>query len=143
MMIFSNKTVDFIGRFLLSITFLVAIPPKITKFSLVLEAIISRGISREYAYYLLVIAICCLSIGSVGLILGLRRIGSSFLLLFLVPTTFIFHLRPFESQAFFMNIGLIGALLLVFNSDRDRTSNLRRVMKLVINYLRTFLERLE
>ena len=44
-----------------------------------------------------------------------HRIGATILLIFLIPTTIIFHLFPFQSQAFYMNLGLIGGLLLVFS----------------------------
>ncbi|MEO0408750.1 MAG: FAD-dependent oxidoreductase, partial [Cyanobacteria bacterium P01_A01_bin.135] len=61
--------------------------------------------------------LCCL-LGSLSLILGFKaRWGAILLILFLLPTTFIFH--PFwsdssETIAFLKNLSLVGALLFVF-----------------------------
>ena len=41
-----------------------------------------------------------------------QKIGSVFLLLFLIPTTIIFDLFPFHQRAVLMNIGLIGGLII-------------------------------
>jgi len=41
-----------------------------------------------------------------------QKIGSVFLLLFLIPTTIIFHLFPFHQRAVFINLGLIGGLII-------------------------------
>ena len=43
---------------------------------------------------------------------GNQKIGSAFLLIFLIPTTLIFHVFPFHQRAVFMNLGLIGGLLI-------------------------------
>ena len=56
-------------------------------------------------------------IGALSLLLGLKvQLGAVILIIFLIPTTVIFH--PFwadagESIAFFKNLGLIGGLLLL------------------------------
>ena len=58
-------------------------------------------------------AIICLSLGSGFFIFGQnQKIGSAFLLLFLIPTTIIFHVFPFHQRAVLMNLGLIGGLLI-------------------------------
>jgi len=41
-----------------------------------------------------------------------QKIGSAFLLLFLIPTTIIFQVFPFHQRAVFMNLGLIGGLII-------------------------------
>jgi len=41
-----------------------------------------------------------------------QKIGAIFLLLFLIPTTIIFHIFPFHQRAVFMNLGLTGGLLI-------------------------------
>ena len=41
-----------------------------------------------------------------------QKIGSVFLLLFLIPTTIIFHVFPFHQRAVFINLGLIGGLII-------------------------------
>ncbi len=107
---------EFIGRILFTTTFLVAIPPKIFKFEKVVDAIVYQGVPQSIAPFLLVSAIICILIGSLFFLIGKARYGSLLLLLFLIPTTLIFHIFPLDSQAFFMNLGLIGALIIFFNN---------------------------
>jgi len=58
-------------------------------------------------------AIICLILGSGFFIFGEnQKIGSVFLLLFLIPTTIIFHIFPFHQKAVLMNLGLIGGLII-------------------------------
>ena len=58
-------------------------------------------------------AIICLILGSGFFIFGEdQKIGSVFLLLFLIPTKIIFDLFPFHQRAVLMNIGLIGGLII-------------------------------
>lgn len=63
-------------------------------------------------------AIVCLLLGSISLILGYKtKIGAALLVIFLVPTTLIYHnflANPGELNAFLKNLGLIGGLLMVF-----------------------------
>jgi len=63
-------------------------------------------------------AIVCLLLGSISLILGYKaKIGAVLLIIFLVPTTLIYHnflANPGELNAFLKNLGLIGGLLMVF-----------------------------
>ena len=50
--------------------------------------------------------------GSILLVFGAdTTLGASLLLVFLVPTTLIFHTFPVDA-GFFMNLALIGALIL-------------------------------
>ena len=61
---------------------------------------------------LLVAAIVVLIAGSILLVFGSNTVlGASLLLLFLVPTTLIFHTFPVDN-GFAMNLALIGALIL-------------------------------
>ncbi len=109
-----RKPFDLIGRICLAAVFVIAIPVKLTKFSLVADAIAERGIPAPIAPVLLVLAIVCLVAGSVLLIFGSNNtLGAALLLTFLVPTTLLFHLFPFQSRAVFMNLGVIGGLLMV------------------------------
>ena len=58
-------------------------------------------------------AIICLILGSGFFIFGEnQKIGSIFLLLFLIPTTIIFHIFPFHHKAVLMNLGLMGGLII-------------------------------
>ncbi len=115
--IFKNKGIktffDFFARVAISSIFISAIPSKITGFEKTVEYISSKGIPDPIASILLVGAIMCLTLGSGFFIFGgNQKIGSAFLLLFLIPTTIIFHVFPFNQRAVLMNLGLIGGLLI-------------------------------
>ena len=112
-----NKSIktflDFLARVAISAIFISAIPGKITGFEKTVEYISSKGIPDPIASILLIGAIICLTLGSGFFIFGGdQKIGSAFLLLFLIPTTLIFHIFPFHQRAVFMNLGLIGGLLI-------------------------------
>ena len=114
---FKNKSIktflDFLARVAISAIFISAIPGKIAGFGRTVEYISSKGIPDPIASILLVGAIICLTLGSGFFIFGgNQKIGSAFLLLFLIPTTLIFHVFPFHQRAVFMNLGLIGGLLI-------------------------------
>jgi len=58
-------------------------------------------------------AIICLILGSGFFIFGEnQKIGSGFLLLFIIPTTIIFHVFPFHQKAVLFNLALIGGLII-------------------------------
>ena len=116
-LIFKNKGIksffDFLARVAISSIFISAIPGKITGFGKTVEYVSSKGIPDPIASILLVGAIICLSLGSGFFIFaGNQKIGSAFLLLFLIPTTIIFHVFPFHQRAVLTNLGLIGGLLI-------------------------------
>ncbi len=115
--IFKNKGIktfiDFFARVAISSIFISAIPGKITGFTKTVDYISSKGIPDPIASILLVGAIICLTLGSGFFIFGgNQKIGSAFLLLFLIPTTIIFHIFPFHQKIVLMNLGLIGGLLI-------------------------------
>lgn len=71
-------------------------------------------------------------VGATLLLLGFKaRWGAIILILFLIPTTFVFHnfwVNPEEVNAFLKNIGLIGGLLMIiyagagaFSLDENQT----------------------
>ena len=104
---------DFFSRVSISAIFISAIPGKITDFERTVDYITSKGIPEPISSVLLVGAIICLILGSAFFIFGEnQKIGSVFLLLFLIPTTIIFHVFPFHQKALFMNLGLIGGLII-------------------------------
>ena len=115
---------DFLGRLCLATTFAVAIPTKILNFSSVVNSISQKGIPSPIATILLVGAISCL-FGGVGFLLfgNDQKIGASLLLIFLVPTTLIMHFFPFQSLAVFMNLGLIGGLIMLLTRVSPSDSN--------------------
>ena len=115
--IFKNKRIktflDFFARVAISSVFISAIPGKITNFEKTVEYISSKGIPYPISSVLLIGAIISLTLGSGFFIFGgNQKIGTSFLLLFLIPTTIIFHIFPFHQRAVLMNLGLIGGLLI-------------------------------
>ena len=114
---FKNKRIrsflDFFSRLAISATFVSAIPGKINDFERTVIYISSKGIPESISSLLLVGAIICLILGSGFFIFGEnQKIGSVFLLLFLIPTTIIFHVFPFHQRAVLMNLGLIGGLVI-------------------------------
>ena len=104
---------DFFSRVAISAIFISAIPNKINGFDRTVEYISSKGIPDPIASVLLVGAIICLVLGTGFFIFGEnQKIGSVFLLLFLIPTTLIFHVFPFHHRAVLVNLGLIGGLII-------------------------------
>ena len=115
--ILKNKSIksflDFISRVSISAIFISAIPSKVNDFERTVEYISSKGIPNSISSILLVGAIICLILGSGFFIFGEnQKIGSIFLLLFLIPTTIIFHIFPFHQKAVLMNLGLMGGLII-------------------------------
>ena len=112
-----NKSIksflDFFSRVSISAIFISAIPGKVNGFERTVEYISSKGIPDPISSILLVGAIICLILGSGFFIFGKdQKIGSVFLLIFLIPTTIIFHIFPFQQRAVFINLGLIGGLII-------------------------------
>ena len=104
---------DFFSRLSISAIFISAIPSKINNFERTVEFISSKGIPEQISSILLVGAIICLILGSGFFIFGEnQKIGSVFLLLFIIQTTIIFHVFPFHQRAVFMNLALIGGLII-------------------------------
>jgi len=115
--ILKNKStksfLDFFSRVSISAIFISAVPGKINDFERTVDYISSKGIPEIISSILPVGAIICLILGSGFFIFGEnQKIGSVFLLLFLIPTTIIFHIFPFHQRAVFMNLGLIGGLII-------------------------------
>ena len=106
---------DGIARVLLCLVFLHAVIGKLTGFAGVAGMIAGRGI--PLAPVLLAAATALMALGSVLVISGYRaRLGAILLLLFLVPTTLLFHndvADPQERIALFKNLSIMGGLLLV------------------------------
>ncbi len=122
-----TQAFDFIGKAGLAAIFVKAIPAKITGFASTVSHIASKGIPEPLAAFLLVCAILILIIGTVLLVFSREtKIGASLLLIFLVPTTLIFHTFP-PDRGLITNLTLIGALLLAITrphrSKRVETNN--------------------
>ena len=115
--ILRNKSIksflDFFSRLSIAAIFISAIPAKLNGFERTVEYISSKGIPDPISSILLVGAIICLILGSGFFIFGEnQKIGSIFLLLFLIPTTIIFHIFPFHQKAVLINLGLMGGLII-------------------------------
>ena len=114
----ASQLFDFLGRVLMAVVFVSALPGKLTDFVGTVSFIASKGIPVPLASFLLAAAIVVLIAGSILFAVGGNTIlGASLLLVFLVPTTLIFHTFPMDG-GFFMNIALIGALILGITRSR-------------------------
>ena len=117
-----EQTKNLIGRILISAIFIYAIPGKIINFEQTVEVITTKNIPPYLAPFLLLIAIICLILGSMLFISGFKqRLGAYLLLIFIVPTTFIFHFSPFQTKAVLMNAGLIGGLILGLKNVKGKS----------------------
>ncbi|WP_269611248.1 DoxX family protein [Prochlorococcus marinus] len=117
-----EQTKNLIGRIFISAIFIYSIPGKIINFERTVEVISNKNIPATLAPFLLVLAIICLIFGSILFISGFKqRLGVYLLLIFIVPTTFIFHFFPFQVKAVLMNAGLIGGLILGLNHVKSKS----------------------
>ena len=109
-----------IARVLLCLVFIHAVIGKLTGFAGPAAAIAAKGL--PLAPVLLVAAIVLMAVGSALVISGWRsRLGAILLLLFLVPTTLLFHgdvADAGERIQLFKNLAIMGGLLLVADQDR-------------------------
>ena len=113
---------NLIGRILISAIFIYAIPGKILNFEKTIDLIVNKNIPSTLATFLLISAIICLIFGSILFISGFKqKLGVYLLLIFIVPTTFIFHIYPFQLKAVLMNSALIGGLLLSLNQVKSNS----------------------
>ena len=114
----ASQLFDFLGRVLMAVVFVSALPGKLTDFAGTVSFIASKGLPFPLASFLLTAAIVVLIASSILFVVGGNTIlGASLLLVFLVPTTLIFHTFPMDG-GFFMNIALIGALILGITRSR-------------------------
>jgi len=112
----SYYSLNFLGRLFLSAIFVNAIPGKITNFSAQTGFIVSKGFPEPIAAILLTLAITVLILGSILLIFTNKiKLGSLLLLIFLIPTTIIFHFMPFDIFPVVRNLSLIGGLILALD----------------------------
>ena len=112
-----EQTRNLIGRILISAILIYAMPGKIIHLKRTVEVISNKNIHTNIAEFLLILAIICLIFGSILFITGFKqKLGAYLLLIFIVPTTFIFHFSPFQIKATLMNAGLIGGLILGLNN---------------------------
>lgn len=114
-----SQALDFLGRVFIAAVFVNALPGKLTDFAGTTAFIAQRGVPEPLAGFLLACAIVVLIVGSLVFVFGSNtRLGASLLLLFLVPTTLIFHTFPLDA-GFVMNLALIGGLILSLTRSTD------------------------
>ena len=112
-------SLNFLGRLFLSAIFINAIPGKITNFSEQTQYIVSRGFPEPISVLLLLAAIALLISGTFLIIFTNRiKLACSLLLIFIVPTTIIFHLIPFQLLAITRNLSLIGGLIIAMDQSK-------------------------
>ena len=117
-------SLNFVAKLLLSAIFVNAIPSKITNFGSQAEYITSRGFPEPLSNFLLISTIAILISGSILLIFSNKtKLACSLLLIFLVPTTIIFHLVPLQFMAIARNLSLIGGLLIAIEKTNVNSFN--------------------
>ena len=108
------------ARVLLTLVFIQSLIGKLTGFDWPAGAIAAKGL--PLAPLLLVLAMALMAVGSALVISGWKaRLGAVLLLVFLVPTSFIFHGDlgdPAERIQLFKNLAIVGGLLLVADQNR-------------------------
>jgi putative oxidoreductase len=108
-----------IARVLLCLVFIHAVIGKLTGFAGVAGAIAAKGL--PLAPLLLVAAMALMAVGSALVISGWRsQLGAVLLLVFLVPTTLLFHgdvADAGERIQLLKNLAIMGGLLLVVDQD--------------------------
>jgi putative oxidoreductase len=108
-----------IARVLLCLVFIHAVIGKLTGFAGVAGAIAARGLPLAPA--LLVAAMALMAVGSALVMSGSKtRLGAVLLLLFLVPTTLLFHgdvADKMQRIQLFKNLAIMGGLLLLADQD--------------------------
>jgi putative oxidoreductase len=114
-----------IGRILLVLIFLQAGIGKIENFEGTAQVMASHGIA-PYTNFFLVGAIFFELAGSITVILGyFARFGAVLLLIFLIPTTIIFHTNFAEQGQmihFMKNVSMFGGFLVLFAVGAGRFS---------------------
>jgi putative oxidoreductase len=113
-----------IGRILLVLIFLDSGKGKIENFTWMAQYMASFGM--VYTNYFLVGAIFLELIGSITIILGYyARFGALLLLIFLIPTTIIFHTKfadQIQMIMFMKNVSMFGGCLLLLSTGPGRFS---------------------
>ena len=108
-----------IARVLLCLVFIQAVIGKLTGFAAVAGMIAAKGLPLAPAF--LVAAMALMAVGSALVISGWRaRLGVVLLLVFLVPTTLLFHGDVGDSGQriqLLKNLAIIGGLLLVVDQE--------------------------
>ncbi|MCC5832122.1 MAG: DoxX family protein [Chlamydiales bacterium] len=121
--------VPFLGRLLISLIFILSGLGKILDFQGAVEQL--RGYEIDLAYFFILIALLLQLIGGILLLLGwFTRFAVVILMIFLLPTTLIFHgfwnytgdKMELELVMFLKNLAIFGGLLAFFSFGPGRWS---------------------
>lgn len=116
--------IPLVARICLSIIFLNSAISKMMNFAGTEQMMVEKGL--PLAGLLLLGNIVFQLVGGISLILGYKaRWGAIILILFLIPTTLVFHnflANPDELTAFLKNLALIGGLLMVYYAGAGAVS---------------------
>jgi len=111
-----KKYIPLIGRAFLAAIFLKAAVANTLGFQQIVEMMTNKGL--PIPPLLLIGNIFCTLVGGLSILFGFKaRVGAILLIIFLVPTTFVFHNAfsdPNEWNAFLKNFGLVGSMLLIY-----------------------------
>lgn len=128
----SQKYINRIGRILFSLIFIASGLSKIGDWDKTISYMESHNMI--FTTFFLIIAMLLQIAGGLSIITSYKtKIGTILLLIFMIPVTFIFHnfwTLPTETEleiitqqtemvSFLKNITIIGALLLIFNSEKE------------------------
>ena len=118
--------VELVGRILISIIFLGAAMNKITGFAgtrgYMMGMPTFQMLGENLTSLFLVGAICLLLVGGISIVVGFNaKLGAIALIIFLVPTTFIFHnfwameeaKAGMQRISFLKNIAILGGLFII------------------------------
>ncbi len=119
-----RSVASLVGRILLVLIFLNSGVGKIGNFEGTAQYMAKAGMS--YPHFFLVGAIFFELVGSITIILGyFTRFGAFLLLVFLIPTTLIFHniwVDPKMMVHFMKNVSMFGGCLVLFTAGAGRLS---------------------
>lgn len=116
-----NRALTSFGRFLIAIIFLVSAFRKTTSFNATVERMAAKGI--PFTEITAVGAIAFEVLGGLMLATGFQpRLGALLLILFLIPTTVLFHpvTDPGQFTQFLKNVAILGGLCVVAAADGKR-----------------------
>ena len=117
--------IDLIARILLSGLFLAAAVRYSIYFSETVQDMIDHGITGR-PNFLLYASLFCMILGGVLVLIGYRaKFGATLLLLFMIPSTLIFHTEltnELQQTMFVKNLAIIGGLMTIYVNGSGKYS---------------------
>ena len=128
----SQKYINRIGRILFGLIFIASGLSKIGDWDKTISYMESHNM--VFSPFFLIMAILLQVAGGLSIITSYKtKIGTILLMIFILPATFIFHnfwalsaeteleiiIQQAEMVSFLKNITIIGALLLIFNNEKE------------------------